>query len=65
MLYFMDDCLRTFYEADRRIWRVFSIAATLALLIACLGLFGLAAFSAQQRTKEIGIRKVFGSTALN
>jgi len=63
--HFMDDRLRTFYEADRRIWRVFSIAAALAMLIACLGLFGLVAFSAQQRTKEIGIRKVLGSTALS
>ena len=63
--HFMDDRLRNFYEADQRARRVFGIAAALALLIACLGLFGLAAFSAQRRTKVIGVRKVLGSTVLS
>ena len=50
------------YNRDERLGRVFGIAAGLAILIACVGLFGLAAFMAEQRTKEIGVRKVLGAT---
>ena len=49
------------YSGDERRARMFGIFAAFAILISCLGLFGLAAFTAQHRTKEIGIRKVLGA----
>jgi putative ABC transport system permease protein len=49
------------YRADERRGTLFAIFAGFAVLISCLGLFGLAAFTAQRRTKEIGIRKVLGA----
>ncbi len=61
--FFLDDFFDAQYQADRQFGRVFGLFAMLAILVACLGLFGLTAFSAQQRTKEIGIRKVLGATA--
>ncbi|MFQ5568705.1 MAG: ABC transporter permease [Rhodothermales bacterium] len=62
---FLTDELHQLYEREERAAQVFSLFAGLAILIACLGLFGLAAFAAEQRTKEIGIRKVLGATAHN
>ncbi len=59
---FLDDQIEQLYQAEQRLARVFGLFTTLAVLIACLGLFGLAAFTAEQRTKEIGIRKVLGAT---
>ncbi|MEM6646359.1 MAG: ABC transporter permease [Bacteroidota bacterium] len=59
---FLDDAFAEQYTAEQRLMRVFSVFAGLAILIACLGLFGLAAFTAEQRTKEIGVRKVLGAT---
>lgn len=53
------------YRAEIQTEKIFSIFAILAIIIACLGLFGLAAFTAEQRTKEIGIRKVLGATISN
>ena len=50
------------YKAEQKIGEIFSVFAFLAIFIACLGQFGLAAFTAEQRTKEIGIRKVMGSS---
>jgi putative ABC transport system permease protein len=64
-LSFFDDVLQTQYEADRRLGQTFGFFAALAILIACLGLFGLAAYTAERRTKEIGIRKVLGATVSN
>lgn len=61
--YFMDDMLADLYRNERTSSRVFSIFSLLAIVIACIGLFGLSAYMAEQRTKEIGIRKVLGSTA--
>lgn len=60
--HFLDEQIANFYEADSRRSSLFTIAALCAIFIACLGLFGLAAFTAERRTKEIGIRKVLGAT---
>jgi putative ABC transport system permease protein len=59
---FMDDSFNEMYRADQRVGRIALIFSILAIFIACLGLFGLAAFIAEQRAKEIGIRKVLGAT---
>lgn len=61
-LVFSDEKLAELYVADARRGQAFAAFAALAILIACLGLFGLAAFTTERRTKEIGIRKVFGAT---
>ncbi|HMB92363.1 MAG TPA: FtsX-like permease family protein, partial [Rhodothermales bacterium] len=61
---FLDDRFDALYRAEQRLGTLFSSFAGLAIFIACLGLFGLAAFSAEQRTQEIGIRKVLGATVL-
>lgn len=61
----LDQRLQDFYVADRRAGRLFGLAAALAILIACLGLAGLAAYTAERRTKEIGVRKVLGATVQN
>jgi len=60
-LEFLDDSLNELYAADQRLTRLIAIFAGLCIFIACLGLFGLAAFTAAQRTREIGVRKVFGA----
>lgn len=59
---FMDDRFADMYAAETRLGKVLGVFATLAVLIACLGLFALTAFTAEQRTKEIGIRKVLGAS---
>jgi putative ABC transport system permease protein len=59
---YADSDLAELYRADRARGFGFAGFASLAVVIACLGLFGLAAFTAERRTKEIGIRKVFGAT---
>jgi putative ABC transport system permease protein len=58
---FLDDSLNALYAADQRLTRLIAIFAGFCIFIACLGLFGLAAFTAAQRTREIGVRKVFGA----
>jgi putative ABC transport system permease protein len=60
---FLDDSLERLYVADQRLTTMIGIFAGLCIFIACLGLFGLAAFTAAQRTREIGVRKVFGAGA--
>ena len=62
---FFDDVFDRAYSAEQRIGRLFSIFALLTILIACLGLFGMASFTAESRTKEIGIRKVLGASETN
>ena len=59
---FMDEAFDNIYRTEQRTGKIFISFAVLAIFIACLGLFGLAAFSAEQRTKEIGIRKVLGAS---
>ena len=59
---FLDDDYDRQYRAEEQMAKLFHAFTALAVLIACLGLFGLAAFSAEQRTKEIGIRKVLGAS---
>ncbi len=63
--YFADESYDRQYRDEQKFSQVFTASSVLAIVIACLGLFGLAAFSAEQRTKEIGIRKVLGATVLN
>ncbi len=58
---FSDDIMAELYEADDARAQTFAAFALLAIIVACLGLFGLAAFTAERRTKEIGIRKVLGA----
>lgn len=60
--YFMDESFNNTYEAEQRLGHIFIIFTVLSILIACLGLFGLAAFNAEKRTKEIGVRKVLGAS---
>jgi putative ABC transport system permease protein len=62
MLNFFDEELDNRYEAETRLGKIFSYFASLAIFIACLGLFGLASFTAEQRTREVGIRKVLGAS---
>jgi putative ABC transport system permease protein len=59
---FFDEVFERAYFTEQRMGRVFGAFSILAIFIACLGLFGLTAFAAEQRTKEIGIRKVLGSS---
>ena len=59
---FLDDDFQKNYEADNRLSAIVRNFTIIAILISCLGLFGLATFSAEQRTKEIGIRKVLGAS---
>jgi putative ABC transport system permease protein len=61
--FFLDTDFERQYRSDERIGRIFGVFTSLGLFIACLGLLGLAAFAAEQRTKEIGIRKVMGASA--
>lgn len=60
---FLEDRLETHYQLEQRLGHLFTLFAGLAVLIACLGMFGLAAFTAEQRTKEIGIRKAVGASS--
>jgi putative ABC transport system permease protein len=59
---FLDEQYDELYRAEERLGQLFGYFTTLAIIIGCLGLFGLSAFSAEQRTKEIGIRKVLGAS---
>jgi putative ABC transport system permease protein len=62
---FYDDMIAQFYESERTTARIVNLATIIAILISCLGLFGLATLTAFQRTKEIGIRKVLGASIAN
>ena len=60
--YFLDDFFDKQYKDDQQFGKIFSMFAMLAIVIACLGLWGLAAFTTTQKLKEIGIRKVLGAS---
>ncbi len=63
--FFLDDAFSNMYQSEVRTGKVFTTFASLAIIIACLGLFALSSFMAEQRTKEIGVRKVMGATIGN
>jgi ABC-type antimicrobial peptide transport system permease subunit len=60
---FLDETIKNFYQTEQRTSKLVRTATGMAIFISCLGLFGLASYTAVQRTKEIGIRKVLGATA--
>jgi putative ABC transport system permease protein len=60
---FLEDVMSENYKTDRKLGTLFTIFSLLTVFVACLGLFGLATFSAERRTKEIGIRKALGASA--
>ena len=60
--YFLEDSYDLLYMKERNISKIFSLFTILGIFIACLGLFGMASYTAEQRTKEIGVRKVLGSS---
>jgi putative ABC transport system permease protein len=62
---FLSERIARQYRTEQRMGKIFILFSSLAIFIACLGLFGLAAYTAEQRTKEIGIRKVLGATVAN
>jgi putative ABC transport system permease protein len=60
--YFLDERIKSFYEGQKKIAGLLSVFTIMAIFIGCLGLFGLASFVANQKTKEIGVRKVLGAS---
>ena len=62
---FVDETIRNFYQTERKMSKLAGTAMAIAIIICCLGLFGLASYTSIQRTKEIGIRKVLGATVNN
>jgi len=62
---FLDEHFEQLYEADKKVSKVVTTLAMIAIIIACLGLLGLASYSAENRVKEIGIRKVLGASVSN
>ncbi len=59
---FLDENIRTFYDGQRRITNLLAMFTSIAIFIGCLGLFGLVSFMSNQKTKEIGVRKVMGAS---
>ena len=59
---FLDDSIALLYEKEQKTGQLVNMATAIAILISCMGLFGLATFTAEQRTKEIGVRKVLGAS---
>ncbi|NIR49752.1 FtsX-like permease family protein, partial [candidate division KSB1 bacterium] len=62
---FLDENFDRQYRSEEKLSRLFMVFAELAIFVACLGLYSLAALTAEQRTKEVGVRKVFGATVAN
>ncbi|HMH20721.1 MAG TPA: FtsX-like permease family protein, partial [Puia sp.] len=59
---FMDEDYNKLYSAELRLGKVMNLFSAIAIILACLGLFGLSSYSARQRVKEIGIRKILGAS---
>ena len=62
---FLDQDLANLYKGEQQMGNIFNLFAVLGIFISCLGLYGLSAFMAEQRTKEIGVRKVLGASVLD
>lgn len=62
---FMDQDFENVYRSEQRVGQIFITFATISIIIGCLGLFGLSAYTAERRTKEIGVRKVLGASVSN
>jgi len=62
---FVDQDLAQLYKGEQQMGSLFNVFSILAIFISCMGLYGLSAFMAEQRTKEIGVRKVLGASVLN
>jgi putative ABC transport system permease protein len=62
---FIDEHIAAWYKQEAKVYTAFKLFSTLAILIGCLGLYGLVAFAAVQRTKEVGIRKVLGASLID
>lgn len=62
---FMDEDFDNVYRSEQRVGRIFITFAAISIMIGCLGLFGLSAYTAERRTKEIGVRKVLGASVAN
>ncbi len=63
--HFLDQQLAMFYAAEQRAGMIFRMGGGLSILVACLGLFGLATYNIERRTKELGVRKVLGASNMN
>lgn len=63
--YFVDDNFQKLYQNEERLMKLFTVFSVISLVISCLGLFALVTYSLEQKTKEIGIRKVMGATVWN
>ena len=59
--FFLDDFYHASYKSDTQFGQIFGLFSILAIIVACLGLFGLSSYTVLQRTKEVGIRKVLGA----
>ena len=59
---FLDQNFDELFREEQRLGKLFTVMSSIAIFVACLGLLGLASFTAEQRTKEIGIRKVMGAS---
>jgi ABC-type antimicrobial peptide transport system permease subunit len=62
---FLDDHIAALYRQEQKVYTAFRLFSGIAILIGCLGLYGLVAFAAVQRTKEVGVRKVLGASMAN
>jgi putative ABC transport system permease protein len=62
---FLDQDMANLYRGEQQMGNIFNLFALLGIFISCLGLYGLSAFMAEQRTKEIGVRKVLGASVIN